>query len=160
MLFWFVHVKVDTAVTDSPNGTCEPINTALNTKRKGPDRHIHKYPETSKVPIIALRGRHKHTRGYLLRRRRRRLKKLSWTFCLQHQSDRQHSPGHYKYTWTYLPVGPSLLHTNIVLGPATVSDCNFALFEVEIAVAQWLMGNTVTTVQYFPHVCPDFDIYL
>ncbi len=49
----FLHVRVDSALIDSPSGTCEPINTTLNTKRKEPDRHIHKYPETSQVPIIS-----------------------------------------------------------------------------------------------------------
>lgn len=41
---------------------------------------------------------------------------------------------------------------NIVLRPATVSDCNVSLSEVEIAVSQWLMGNPVTTVYYGPYV--------
>lgn len=53
----FPAFDVDAALT-----ACEPINTILNMESKGSDRHIHKYPAMSQVPMTSSQsGIHTYT---------------------------------------------------------------------------------------------------
>lgn len=75
LLNW-AFVGVDAALIESPRGVCESLNSKLDTKRLT-DTFTNTQQQV-KCQHRALRGRYRHTQGYLLRRRRGKcVKKLS-----------------------------------------------------------------------------------